>query len=58
MQKQVRKLFFVSEITASELRREYLSSLVNMLTNSLKNLDVTKREFFQFNCLDSHQQIW
>ena len=53
MQKQVPKLFFVSEITASELRTEYLSSLVNMLTNSLKKLDVTKREFFQFNCLDS-----
>ena len=58
MQKQIGKLCFVSEIIASELRRKFLSSPGNMLTNSLKNLDITKRDFFHLNCLHSDQKIW
>ena len=52
MQKQIEKIFFVSEIIASELpvlnsqlRREYLWSAVNMIRNSLSNLHITKIDF-------------
>ena len=31
------------------MRREYLSSGVNVLTNSKKNSDLTKADFFQLN---------
>ena len=37
---------------------EYLSSAVNVLTNSLKIFHVTKRDPFQLNYLDSDQWIW
>ena len=39
----------------SILRREYLSSAANVLTNSPKILHITKRNFFQLNCLHSDQ---
>ena len=62
MQKKVKKKFFLSDIIASELialncqiRREYLSSVVNVLTNSRKILHITKRDFFQLNFLHSDQ---
>ena len=62
MQKKVQKKFFLSDIIASELialscqiRREYLSSVVNVLTNSRKILHITKRGFFQLNFLHSDQ---
>ena len=42
----------------SLLRREYLSSAVNVLTNSPVILHITERDFFQPNCLYSDQQIW
>ena len=34
---------------------EYLSYAVNVLTNSLKILNITKRDFFQLNYLESDQ---
>ena len=37
--------------------REYLSSGVNILTNSLKILDTTKTEFFEMIFIQSHQKI-
>ena len=62
MQKKVKKKFFLSDIIAPELialncqiRREYLSSVVNVLTNSRKILHITKRGFFQLNFLHSDQ---
>ena len=62
MQKKVKKKFFLSDIIASELialncqiRREYLSSVVNVLTNSRKILHITKWGFFQLNFLHSDQ---
>ena len=35
----------------SRLRREYLSSTVNVLTNHLKILNKTKRDFFRLKSL-------
>ena len=37
---------------------EYLSTDFNMLTNRLKILHITKRDFLQFNCLPIDQKIW
>ena len=37
------------------IRTEYLSSAVNMLTNSPKTFHITKRDFFQMNCLHNDQ---
>ena len=37
------------------LRREYLSSAVNVLTNSRKILHITKIDFFQLKFLHSDQ---
>ena len=37
------------------LRREYLSSAVNVLANNLKILHITKRDFFHLNRLHSDQ---
>ena len=42
-------------VNFSLLRREYLSSAVNVLANSLKILHVTKRDFFQLKYLYSDQ---
>ena len=39
------------------MRREYLSSEVNVLTNSLKISDVTKADFFQLNLSRIHGKI-
>ena len=40
------------------LRREYLSSAVNLLTNGLKIFQVTKRDSFELNYLHSDRKIW
>ena len=58
MQGKVQKTSFVSEMLISKLsllRREYLLSAVNVLINSLKILQRTKRDFFQLNYLHSDQ---
>ena len=39
------------------LRKEYLSSLVNLLTNSSKILHLTKSDFFRLHCLHSDQYV-
>ena len=57
MQWNIQKKSFVSEIMAFEicscnfciLLREYLSSAVNVLINSLKISDHTKADIFQLN---------
>ena len=38
-------------------RREYLSSVVNVLTNSVKILDQTIADFVQLNLLRIHEKI-
>ena len=38
-------------------RREYLSSVVNVLTNSLKIWDQTKADFFQINLSRINEKI-
>ena len=61
MQAKVEKKLFVFEIIASEfgcvklsiLRREYLSSAVNVLTNIYKALHLTKTGFFRLNYLQN-----
>ena len=66
MQKKIEKIFFNLEIIAFELvalntrftETEYLSSGVNMLTNSLKISDTTKTEFFELIFFQSDQKIW
>ena len=40
------------------LRREYLSSAVNVLTNTYKALHLTKTDFFRLNYLQNDHQIW
>ena len=40
------------------LRREYLSSAVNWLSNNLQIVHITKRDFFQLDCFQSGQVIW
>ena len=40
------------------LRREYLSSAVNGLTNSPKILHITQRDFFNLNYIQRDQKIW
>ena len=42
----------------SLLRTKCFSLAVNVLTNSSKIFHITKRDFFQLNCLHSDQQIW
>ena len=57
MEDKIEKKLFVFEIIASELvalnmsllRREYLSSAVNVLTTSYKALRLTKRDFVRIN---------
>ena len=39
------------------LRREYLSSEVNVLTNSVKILDQTKADFLQLSLPRIHEKI-
>ena len=59
MQEKIAEKLVVVEIIASEyggiklslLRREYLSSAVNVLTNTYKALHLTKTDFFRLNYL-------
>ena len=63
MQEKVQKRLFLFEIIASEfgcvklslLRGEYLSSAVNVLTNSYKALRLTKTDLFRLNYLQNDQ---
>ena len=63
MQEKIEKNYCIFEIIASELvavklsllRREYLSSAVNVLTNSYKALRLTKTDFFRLNYLPNDQ---
>ena len=63
MQKQIGKMLFcfrdncigIGCLKLSLSRREYLSLAVNIFTNILKTLHITKRDFFHLNCLHSEQ---
>ena len=62
MQKKISKTFLFGDncvriacVELSLLRREYLSSAVNVLTNSYKALCLTKRDFFLLNYLPNDQ---
>ena len=62
MQKKIEKIFFfwdnciqIGYVKLSLLSREYLSSAINVLKNSLKILHITKRDLFQLNYLHSDQ---
>ena len=64
MQKKLEKIFFDFKIAATELvalntcpyYQRYFSSGVNMLTNSLKVTDTTKREFFELIFIQSDRK--
>ena len=64
MQKKLEKIFFDFQIAAFELVslntcpycQRYFSSGVNMLTNSLKVTDTTKREFFELIFIQSDRK--
>ena len=43
----------IGYVNLSLLRREYLSSAVNVLTNTYKALLLTKTDFFQVNYLQN-----
>ena len=45
----------ISCVKLSLLRREYLSSAVNVLANSYKLLRLTKTDFFRLNYLPNDQ---
>ena len=45
-------------VKLSLLTREYLSSAVNVLTNNLKTLHITRRNFVRLKCLHSDPKIW
>ena len=60
--KKIRKSFLFGDncvrigcVKFSLLRREYLSSAVNVLTNSYKALRLTKTDFFRLNYLPNDQ---
>ena len=63
MEEKNEKKNFFSEKSAYEfgrnklslLRREYLSSAVNVLITSIKSLLITKTDFSQLRCLHSNQ---
>ena len=65
MQKKILKKLFcswdnciwISCIKLSLLRRAYLSLAVNVLTNSLEILHMTRRDFFRLKFLQSDQKI-
>ena len=42
-------------VKLSPLRRDYMSSAVNVWTKSPNILRITKRDFFEMNCLHSDQ---
>ena len=46
---------WIGRVKLSLLRREYLSSAVNVLTNSYKALHLTKTDFFRLNYLQNDQ---
>ena len=46
---------WVGWVKLSLLRREYFWPAVNVLKNSPEILPITKREFFEVNCLHSDQ---
>ena len=50
------KCISVGCVKFSLLKRECLSSAVNLLTNSLKIFHIPKRDFFQYNYLHSDQK--
>ena len=52
------KCIWICCVRLPPLRREHLSLAVNVLTNRLKILDVTKSDFFKLNSLHSDQWIW
>ena len=60
--KKIRKSFLFRDncvqigcVKLSLLRREYLSSAVNVLTNSYKALRLSKTDFFRLNYLPNDQ---
>ena len=61
MEKKIEKKFFyvldnwisIGCVKMPLLRREYLSSAINVLTNSPKMFHMTKRDFLKLNFLDS-----
>ena len=61
MQEKIEEKLLVVEIISSELvvvklsllRGEYLSSAVNVLTNTYKALHLTKTDFFRLNYLQN-----
>ena len=60
--KKIRKSFLFGDncvriccVKLSLLRREYLSSAVNVLTNRYKALHLTKTDFFRLNYLPNDQ---
>ena len=61
MEKWIEKFFLrdncisIGCLKLSVLRGGYLSSAVNMLTNILKTLSISKRVFVQLNCLHGEQ---
>ena len=65
MQETIQKLSFVFWgngassycVKISMLRREYLSSVVNVLTNSVKISDPTIEDFVQVNLARIHEKI-
>ena len=46
---------WITSVKLSLLTSEYLSSAVNVVTDSLKILHTTNRNFFLLNCLDNDQ---
>ena len=65
-QKKIQKRLFVFQIIASEfialklslLRRKYLLSAVNVLTNIPQIFHITKKYLFLLNCFHSDQELW
>ena len=49
---------WIGIVKLSPLRTGYFSSTANVLTNSNKILQVSKRDFFQLNWLGRDQWIW
>ena len=63
MQKKIEKVFSFSDKSISIgsvklplLRREYLSSAINVSTNRLKILNINNRYLFQLKCLRNVQK--
>ena len=65
MKQKIQKYFFVSQAIASELtcgkfsllRREYLSSAVNVIINSPKTSDITMGDIFQLYFPESDEKM-